>query len=120
MPHPDLIEHEARTFLPLSDAVFHILLSLADGPAHGYAILQEVETRSDGAVRMGTGTLYSAVKRLRDQEIIEEARVEGEDPRRRAYVLTPLGRAVLREEALRLESLVDLARSKSLLGRRDA
>ena len=116
MTDPDVLVHRARTLLPLSDAVFHILLSLADGPAHGYAILQEVEARSDGAVRMGTGTLYSAVKRLREQDVITEAEIEGEDPRRRSYELTALGRAVLREEARRLESLVGFARDKAVIG----
>ena len=112
----------ARGHLPLSDAVFHLLLCLADGPSHGYGILQEVEARSDGAVRMGTGTLYSAVKRLRDQGLIEEvpAPANEDDPRRRYYGMTPLGSAVLREQALRLESLVGFARNKAVLpgGRR--
>ena len=117
MPNDELLTHRARTHLPLSDAVFHILLSLAEGPSHGYAILQEVEARSDGAVRMGTGTLYSAVKRLRASEIIEEAQVpESDDPRRRYYALTPLGREVLREQARRLEALVGHARRKAVLG----
>ncbi len=113
--HAPIAEH-ARTFLPLTDAVFHLLLSLADGPAHGYGILLEVETRSDGAVRMGTGTLYSAVKRLRDQGLIADAPspVHDDDPRRRYYALTRLGRVVLREEALRLDALVRFARRKSV------
>ena len=107
---------EITDHLPLSAAVFHILLSLADGPLHGYGILQEVETRSDGAVRMGTGTLYSAVKRLRTSGIIEERPAADSDPRRRAYGLTPLGRAVLEAEARRLASLVRLARAKAVIG----
>jgi DNA-binding PadR family transcriptional regulator len=118
----DALTERARTHLPLSDAVFHLMLSLADGPAHGYGILLEVEERSDGAVRMGTGTLYSAVKRLRDQGLIEdvappasEGDAAGADPRRRYYALTPLGRVVLREEARRLEALVVFARRKSVL-----
>ena len=118
----DALTERARTHLPLSDAVFHLMLSLADGPAHGYGILLEVEERSDGAVRMGTGTLYSAVKRLRDQGLIEDvaAPVDGGDSaagdsRRRYYALTSLGRIVLREEARRLEALVVFARRKSVL-----
>jgi DNA-binding PadR family transcriptional regulator len=118
----DALTDRARTHLPLSDAVFHLMLSLADGPAHGYGILLEVEERSDGAVRMGTGTLYSAVKRLRDQGLIEdvappasEGDSAGGDSRRRYYALTPLGRIVLREEARRLEALVLFARRKSVL-----
>ncbi len=119
----DGLTERARTHLPLTDAVFHLMLSLADGPAHGYGILLEVEERSDGAVRMGTGTLYSAVKRLRDQGLIEDVAAPadpgdseaGGDPRRRYYGLTALGRAVLREEARRLEALVSFARRKSVL-----
>jgi len=119
----DALTERARTHLPLSGAVFHLMLSLADGPAHGYGILLEVEERSDGAVRMGTGTLYSAVKRLRDQGLIEDvappanggASVAAGDPRRRYYALTSLGRIVLREEARRLEALVLFARRKSVL-----
>ena len=116
MPHDDVLNHRARALLPLSDAVFHILLSLADGPSHGYAILQEVESRSDGAVKMGTGTLYSAVKRLRASGVIEDADVADDDPRRRFYALTPLGRTVLREEARRLEDMVAHARRKAVIG----
>lgn len=117
----DVLSERARTHLPLSDAVFHLMLSLADGPAHGYGILLEVEQRSDGAVKMGTGTLYSAVKRLRDQGLIEDVEApsgggtgSGGDQRRRYYALTPLGRIVLREEARRLEALVVFARRKSV------
>lgn len=116
MTPAESLDDRARALLPLSDAVFHILLSLAEGPSHGYAILSEVEQRSDGAVSMGTGTLYSAVKRLREQEVIEEARIPDDDPRRRSYRLTELGRAVLREEALRLATLVDVARAKAVIG----
>lgn len=115
----DSLTERARTHLPLTDAVFHLLLSLADGPSHGYGILLEVEERSDGAVRMGTGTLYSAVKRLRDQGLIEDVDTPADagaadDPRRRYYGLTRLGRVVLREEARRLEALVSFARRKSV------
>jgi DNA-binding PadR family transcriptional regulator len=115
MASADPLTHQALEHLPLSDAVLHILLCLADGPAHGYAILQEVEARSDGAVRMGTGTLYSAVKRLREAGIIEEQPAPG-DARRRNYALTPLGRAVLRAETGRLESLLRIARRKAVWG----
>ena len=116
MPHDDVLTNRARALLPLTDAVFHILLCLADGPSHGYAILQEVEARSDGAVKMGTGTLYSAVKRLRESGVIEDADVRDDDPRRRFYALTPLGRSVLREEARRLEDMVAHARRKAVIG----
>lgn len=104
-------------FLPLSPPVFHILLALADGDRHGYAIMQEVHERTRGAVRLGPGTLYGAIKRLRDGALIEER----EDPeaetadRRRCYHLTALGRKVARLEAERLEELVQSAHAKRLL-----
>ena len=116
MTTSDDLQVRARDHLPLTNAVFHILLCLADGPSHGYAILQEVESRSDGAVRMGTGTLYSAVKRLRESGVIAEHTEPSDDPRRRAYALTPLGREVVRAEAERLAGLVRIARAKAVLG----
>lgn len=104
---------------PLSRPVFHILLSLADGERHGYAIMQEVEERSDGQVKIGPGTLYGAIRRLLEQGAIEE--LESPDPdddaRRRYYALTDLGRTVLVAEADRLEALVKAVRSKKLMPR---
>lgn len=104
------------SFLPLTPAVFHILLTLAEGPRHGYAVMQEVEARTGGVVRMGPGTLYGSLKRMVAASLIEEAGdadVDGE--RRRHYALTPLGRAVLQAEARRLESLVEAARARRVL-----
>lgn len=106
---------------PLTPQVFHILLALADAPRHGYAIMREVEERTGGAVRIGAGTLYGAIKRLRDQGWIEEladapAEVEIGDERRRYYRLTSAGRAGARAEAERLERLLEQARSKRFLG----
>lgn len=111
---------EAEDLLPLSEPVYHILLALSDRPRHGYAILREVETRTDGIVRLRTGTLYTAVKRLLEQGVIEEteeapAEVERDDERRRYYRLTDLGRQVLAAEARRLESMVRIARDKRVL-----
>lgn len=103
---------------PVSDQVFHILLSLVDRPRHGYGILLEVERRTGGHVTLGTGTLYSAIKRLRNRELVEETDAPGgtdDDPRRRYYRLTELGRAVVRSEARRLEALVRQARAKAVL-----
>lgn len=100
---------------PLSDPVLRILLALADGPGHGYGILQEVEARGG---RMGTGTLYTAIKRLRGDGWIEETDAPDgadDDPRRRYYRLTREGRGVLASEARRLEALVAQARSKAVL-----
>lgn len=105
---------------PLTPQVFHILLALADAPRHGYAIMREVEERTGGAVRIGAGTLYGAIRRLRDQGWIEElaeapAEVERGDERRRYYRLTGAGRAGARAEAERLERLLEQARSKRFL-----
>lgn len=105
--------------LPLTPAVFHILLALADRERHGYAIMQEVEETTDGRVAMGAGTLYGSIKRLLRAGLIEESN-ERPDPaiddrRRRYYRLTELGRRVAVAEASRLEEAVADARSKKLL-----
>lgn len=106
------------TLLPLSEAVFQILLALADEDRHGYGILQEVDERTDGRVRLGPGTLYGAIKRLREQGIVAEVEsgpvLEG-DERRRYYRLTPFGREVAMLEAKRFERLVETARRKRLI-----
>ncbi len=112
-PAPD-----PASLLPLSEAVFQILLALADESRHGYAIMQEVEARTSGRVRLGPGTLYGAIKRLREQGIVKEDAAadppEGEE-RRRRYRLTAFGRQVATLEAQRLERLLDAARRKQLL-----
>jgi DNA-binding PadR family transcriptional regulator len=107
---------DVQTLLPLTPAVFHILLALAEGERHGYSIMQEVEARTSGVVRMGPGTLYGSLKRMVASGLIEwagERQIEGE--RRRFYSLTKLGRAVLQAEARRLETLVDAARARRVL-----
>ena len=109
-----------QELLPLTPAVFNILLALADGEKHGYAIMREVEASTDGRVVMGPGTLYGSIKRMLQAGLIEESdgRVDPEmdDPRRRAYYrLTGLGRRVLALEAERLAAQVRLARAKSIL-----
>ena len=110
---------DPEPYLPLTPAMFHVLLALADGEKHGYAILQEVTRRTDGRVRLSTGTLYGLVKRLLGEGMVEERgrRPAGEaaDPRRRYYRLTPFGRRVARAEAERLETVVVMARVKKLL-----
>jgi DNA-binding PadR family transcriptional regulator len=103
---------------PLTAAMFHVLLSLADGEKHGYAILKEVEEQTSGEVLLSTGTLYGIVKRLLSEGLIVESRhrpVEGDDQRRRYYRLTDPGRQVAIAEAERMEKLLVLARSKRLL-----
>jgi DNA-binding PadR family transcriptional regulator len=108
---------------PLSPAVFHILLALAEGPAHGYAIMRDVETRTDGAVRVGPGMLYGSIKWLLGDGWIEEVPAPRGDTikdaeRRRYYALTRTGRAMLKAEAERLQAALDLARARRVLPRK--
>jgi DNA-binding PadR family transcriptional regulator len=100
--------------LPLTPAVFHVLLALADGDAHGYAIMKEVEARTGGEVRLGTGTLYGIVKRLLADGLVRESAAASTD-RRRVYRLTPFGRRVALAEAERLRDMVLAAQAKRLL-----
>ena len=108
-----------EALLPLTPAVFHILLALADGQKHGYAIMQEVGARTGGAMRMGPGTLYGSIQRMLKDGLIVESQeradpVHGEE-RRRYYRLTGFGQRVLQAEAHRLERLVQIAQSKQVL-----
>jgi DNA-binding PadR family transcriptional regulator len=106
--------------LPLTPAVFHILLALADGERHGYAIMQEVTNTTEGRIKMGPGTLYGTIKRLLEAKLVEESDERPDpaldDERRRYYQLTGIGRRVLKAEAERLAALVKLAQSKRLIG----
>jgi DNA-binding PadR family transcriptional regulator len=99
--------------LPLTPALFHVLLSLTDGEKHGYAIIKEVEERTNGMVRLSTGTLYGIVKRLLQDGWIRDS-VFGSTDRRRAYRLTAFGRKVAQAEADRLRELVRAADRKAL------
>lgn len=114
---------EARPddFLPLTPAVLHILLALADGEQHGYALAQAIEALTEGTVRMGPGTLYGSIGRMVASGLIEEsARPRGragDDDRRRFYRMTPLGRRALESETERLARVVALARAKNVLRR---
>lgn len=101
---------------PLTDLSFHILLSLGDGEAHGYAIGKEIEDRSDGRLRPTTGALYQALRRLHEERLIEPAAspAGATDARRRYYRMTEPGRAAAAAEAARLERLVHTARAKRL------
>jgi DNA-binding PadR family transcriptional regulator len=104
--------------LPLSTQVFQILLALVDEDLHGYAIIQDVAGRTGGEVRLTASTLYAAIKRLLESEWIEELARRpkfDDDPRRRYYRLTALGRDVARAEARRLERMAAMAREKRLL-----
>ena len=111
-----MAERDPASSLPLTPALFHVLLSLADGEKHGYAILKEVEARTDGTVRLSTGTLYGIIKRLLADGMIR-ASATGSDERRTAYRLTPFGRKVALAEAERLRDLVVSAHVKKLLTR---
>ncbi|HLU25978.1 MAG TPA: PadR family transcriptional regulator [Longimicrobiales bacterium] len=116
-------DRNPRDLLPLSPAVFHILLSLVDGERHGYAIMRDVEERTGGEVRLGPGTLYGAIKRLLEQGVVEELEErpasDAGDERRRYYRLTGFGRQVVVAEAERLERLVRQAQAKKLVPRVD-
>ncbi|HYN26577.1 MAG TPA: PadR family transcriptional regulator [Pyrinomonadaceae bacterium] len=108
-------------FLPLTPAMFHILLALADRERHGYHIMQEVEERTEGSVRLGPGTLYGSIKRMLSDGLVEESGErpdpEMDDERRRYYRLTDFGYRVATAEAERLARLVKSARNKKLLPR---
>ncbi|MEO7999317.1 MAG: PadR family transcriptional regulator [Gemmatimonadaceae bacterium] len=104
--------------LPLTPAVLHILLVLADGERHGYAIAQEVEAISDGQVRMGPGTLYGSILRMTESALIEEVTTQRRDEgveRRRYYRMTTFGKQVLTLELARLTAVMNVARRKQLL-----
>ena len=108
--------------LPLPPAVFHILVSLAEGDRHGYAIIQDVAERSGGSVKLGPGTLYRSIQRMLEQDLILETATrparEQDDERRRYYRITAWGRQVASAEAERLAGLVKLARATGLIPRK--
>ena len=118
MPKP---EPPPEDFLPLTPAVFHILLALVDAERHGYAIMDHVAQATDGQIKMEPGTLYGTIKRLLDGGLIEESDErpdpEMDDERRRYYRLTDLGRRVMTAEAQRYARLVKVARASGLLAR---
>lgn len=107
--------------LPLTPAVFHILLALADGAKHGYIIMQEVDEHTKGKIPMGPGTLYGSLKRMMSAGLVEESTQrpapDEDDPRRRYYQLTRLGRWAVVAEARRLARAVRIARDKALFQR---
>lgn len=105
--------------LPMSPAMFHVLVALAETDKHGYAILKDVARLTDGAVRLSAGTLYGILRRLVSEGMVAETEErpapELDDERRRYYRLTEFGRRVARAEAERLEEMIALARAKHLL-----
>ena len=110
---------EPRDFLPLTPQQFHILLALTGAHRHGYGIIRDIAERTDGALRLGTGTLYTALARLVALALVDESERRAppneDDDRRRYYRLTPLGRAVLKAETERLEALLRHARDKGIV-----
>ncbi len=103
---------------PLSEVVWEVLLALADEDRHGYAVLLEVERRTEGNLRLLPGSLYRALNRLHRDGLVEEVadrRAASADPRRRVYRLTPRGRGVAAAEARRLAAKVEAARRRGLL-----
>jgi DNA-binding PadR family transcriptional regulator len=110
-------KRDPADLLPLTPVVLHILLSLVDEERHGYAIAQEVERDTEGQLRMGPGTLYGSIQRMQQAGLIEECspRRADDDPRRRYYRATTLGKRVLRLELDRITSVVRVARAKQLL-----
>lgn len=112
MPRRD----ELDQVLPLTSTVYHILVALAEGARHGYAVAQEVEELSEGRLIMGPGTLYGSLRRMQESDLIREADNPGDDGlhagRRRYYAMTPLGRQALAAESERLLRAVNLARAR--------
>jgi len=106
----------------LPPATFHILLALAEEDRHGYAIIQDVEARTGGELRLSPGTLYRSVQRMLEQGLIletsERPAPDLDDERRRYYRMTPFGEAVARAELRRIEGLVRLARKQGLTAER--
>jgi DNA-binding PadR family transcriptional regulator len=109
-------------FLPLPPATFHTLLALAEADRHGYAIIQDVEARTGGELKLSAGTLYRSVQRMLEQGLIVETRErpapEEDDERRRYYRISPLGTTVAKAEARRLSELVRMARDAGFVPRR--
>lgn len=110
-----------REFPSLTETSFFILLCLAPGPKHGYAILREVEVLSEGRVRLATGTLYSALKRMLEEAWLEQVKVAGHEKtgrKRKYYRLTDLGRRILEAESTRLQRLSKLAQLQEAASKR--
>ena len=113
--------NDIDALLPLQPATFHILVALADDDRHGYAIIQDVAARTNGAIKLSPGTLYRSIQRMLEQDLIVETddrpAPEDDDERRRYYHLTAFGAAVAKAEAGRLAELVRMARARGLAPR---
>ena len=110
------MEPDPAAFLPLPTATFHILMAVATEDRHGYAIIQDVEHRTGGALRLSAGTLYRSIQRMLEQGLLletsERPAPELDDERRRYYRITPFGTAVARAEASRLSDLLTMAAAR--------
>ena len=117
-------QHDLETLLPLTPAVFHILLALLDSDRHGYGIMQEVSLCTEGKLRLGPGTLYRSIKQMLSEGLIVELDERPDpsldDQRRRYYHITDSGKRVLKAESERLEHLLRVARAKQLLAGTEA
>ncbi|MGD8457408.1 MAG: PadR family transcriptional regulator [Anaerolineales bacterium] len=106
---------------PLTEATYLVMISLVPGPKHGYAIMKDVQSLSDGRVTLSTGTLYGVLKRLLEQEWIERVEESGDTPEpdnspgreRKSYTLTRMGKLVLNTETNRLQTLVSVAQQRT-------
>jgi DNA-binding PadR family transcriptional regulator len=107
--------------LPLPPATFHILMAVSDEDRHGYAIIQEIAARTDGALQMSAGTLYRSIQRMVEQglivEVEERPAPDEDDERRRYYRITKFGTTVAKAEARRLQDLIRLARASGFVPR---
>ncbi len=114
-------ERKVESLLPLTPAMFHVLLALAEGDIHGYGILTEVTLLTGGAMTLSAGTLYGILRRLESEGMVVERKdrpaPELDDERRRYYSLTEFGLRVARAEAERLQDMISLARAKNLLAK---
>jgi DNA-binding PadR family transcriptional regulator len=112
-------ERDPHDLLPLTPAMFHVLVALADEELHGYAVIKAVSAHTAGRVEMGTGTLYGIVKRLLAEGLVIESKrrpaAADDDERRRYYRLTPFGKLVVHAETTRLEAMVGAARATAML-----
>ena len=113
---------DADDLLPLPPATFHILVALADADRHGYAIMQEVASRTGGALKLSAGTLYRSVQRMLEQGLVTEVGAPAgrvtDDERRRYYRISPFGRTVAKAEAQRLAQMLALARASGFAPRK--
>ncbi len=116
-----ITRHDPDALLPLTSGMFQVLIALADGDKHGYAIIKEVARRTSGEIVLSAGTLYAIIRRFVQESVIEEAAGRPnpalDDERRRYYRLTNFGRDVARAEAIRMETALGMARAKNLIPR---